>query len=286
MLKNQYFGVEVEFTGISRKDAANVIAQHFGTIASAPGYDCYKTITIQDNYGRNWKIMRDASIEPQPYRDDYKCELVTPKLRYEDIETLQEIIRKLRHAGAKSNSSCGVHVHIDASNHNEQSLRNVVYYMREKEDILFKALNVSSERASRWCRKLDTDFLEDIQKRACKKQGMEGLEKAWYKKYPGKDAHYNQSRYHALNLHNVWYRGTVEFRLFNGTMHAGEIRAYVNLCLGISARALTQKGSLIFANKGSVENEKKQFKNHLRNCLGFKGAEFKNVIEHLTKHLA
>jgi len=34
--------------------------------------------------------------------DSEKCELVTPILHYSDIETLQEFIRQLRHAGAKS----------------------------------------------------------------------------------------------------------------------------------------------------------------------------------------
>jgi hypothetical protein len=33
--------------------------------------------------------------------------------------------------------------------------------------------------------------------------------------------HYDNSRYHGVNLHNVWYRGTVEFRWFEATLHAG-----------------------------------------------------------------
>jgi len=39
------------------------------------------------------------------------CEMVTPILTYADMETLQELIRQLRHAGAKSDASrgCGVH---------------------------------------------------------------------------------------------------------------------------------------------------------------------------------
>ena len=286
MLKNQYFGVEVEFTGISRQDAAKVIAQHFGTIASAPAYDGYKTITIPDSYGRNWKVMRDASICPQPAVDSYKCELVTPKLKYEDIETLQEIIRKLRQAGAKSNSSCGVHVHVDASNHDETSLRKLIYYMREKQDLIYDALAVSPERAARWCKKLDADFLADIKKIGIKEAKLDDIEKAWYKKDPYKSNHYNQTRYHGLNLHNVWYRGTVEFRLFNGTMHAGEIRAYVCLCLAISARALQKTGTMIYAKKYDGIECKKHFDNHMKNVLGLNGKEFENVRMHLTKHLS
>jgi hypothetical protein len=36
-------------------------------------------------------------------------ELVSPICRYEDIETIQEIVRKLRAAGAIANASCGIH---------------------------------------------------------------------------------------------------------------------------------------------------------------------------------
>ena len=37
----------------------------------------------------------------------------------------------------------------------------------------------------------------------------------------GSREHYNWTRYYALNLHSVFYRGTVEWRCFNSTLHAG-----------------------------------------------------------------
>ena len=61
-----------------------------------------------DESGREWKFQRDISITGP---DSEKCELVTPILHYADIETLQELIRRLRKAGAKSDATrgCGVH---------------------------------------------------------------------------------------------------------------------------------------------------------------------------------
>ena len=52
--------------------------------------------------------------------------MVTPILTYADMETLQEMIRRLRKAGAKSDSTrgCGVHIHIGAKGHTPQTLRN------------------------------------------------------------------------------------------------------------------------------------------------------------------
>ena len=101
LLKKQNYGVEVEFTGISRKMAADAVAEIIGTTASRPDHTCYQTRTIQDSQGRKWKVMRDSSINPirkvgTENMDEYRVEFVTPVLKYEDLDTLQAIIRKFR----------------------------------------------------------------------------------------------------------------------------------------------------------------------------------------------
>ena len=53
----------------------------------------------------------------------------SPKLEYAEMEKLQEVIRSLRRAGGRVNSSCGMHVHVDASKHTPQSLKNVLSIM-------------------------------------------------------------------------------------------------------------------------------------------------------------
>lgn len=92
-IQNQNFGVEIELTGISRQAAAQVIADYYGTIGTRFMGTVYKTYEAVDNKGRRWKCMRDASITPQrrvnghvvDANDEYKCEVVTPILQYEDI---------------------------------------------------------------------------------------------------------------------------------------------------------------------------------------------------------
>lgn len=84
--------------------------------------------------------------------DSYKTEMVSPICRYEDIETIQELVRKLREAGALANSSCGIHVHIDASSFDARTLRNITNIMAAKEDLIYKALQVSVARQNRWCK--------------------------------------------------------------------------------------------------------------------------------------
>ena len=145
-LRAQTFGVEIEMTGITRNRAAKTIAAYFRTEAShyGGGYDAYPAT---DRQGRTWKAMSDSSIRAEKkdgsYASDlYKTEVVTPILRYEDIEDLQEILRRLRKAGAVVNSSTGIHIHIGAENFTPATLCNLLKNIRSKEDILYKAIRV------------------------------------------------------------------------------------------------------------------------------------------------
>ena len=88
----------------------------------------------------------------------------SPKLEYSEMGKLQEVVRALRHAGAVVNSSCGMHVHVDASKHTPQSLKNALSIMYSKEDILFKALKVDERRVERWCQKVREPMLEKIRR--------------------------------------------------------------------------------------------------------------------------
>jgi hypothetical protein len=282
MLKQQYFGIEIETTGITRQQAATAIANYFlakGQQARATyiGGE-YDTWEIDTPIGK-FKAVSDSSIR---HTGNGVAEVVSPKLRYEDIETLQEIVRAIRKAGAKSSSKyqCGIHVHVDAANHTPQSLKNLVAIMRSKENILYRALNI--EDRERWCKKVETEVWDRI--KATKATDFKAIEDAWYGQHSGGALtdHYHKSRYHGLNLHNVWFRGTVEFRLFNGTLHAGEIKSYIQLCLAISAQAITQKSAS--GERTTSTNEKYTFRTWLLR-LGLIGDEFKTAREHLLKNL-
>ena len=166
-MKDQYFGVEVEMTGITREQAAQALADYFGTIPQYKG-GVYDAWVVKDTENKEWKLMSDGSIRAerktlhgyeQTNNRQYKVEMVSPKLTYAELPKFQECVRQIRHAGAKVNSSCGLHIHVDAANHNRQSLKNLLSIMYAKEDILFKALQVNEARAARWCQKVREPML-------------------------------------------------------------------------------------------------------------------------------
>lgn len=296
MLKNQLFGVEVEMTGITREKAARLVAGVLGTTPSHPESNCYHTRTIADQAARKWKIMRDSSITPirnddtsEPL-DEYRVEFVTPPLNYSDIELLQNIIRKLRENGAKAHSSCGIHIHVDGANHTAVSLRRLVNFMTARQDLIYEALQIG-DRESSWCHKLNKTLLDAMKKD--KYLTKEKAEEIWYSRandsYCGgiDHQHYNSTRYHGVNLHSFFTKGTVEFRLFNSTLHAGKIKAYIQFCLAVSAWAITSQEKIVFRSMDGYTPEQKVtiMRNILTHRLGLYGDEFKTCRLHLMTPL-
>ena len=292
-MKKQTIGVEIEMNNITRADAAKIAAEYFGTgrwedTAYRNGYSSY---SAWDAQGREWKFQKDVSIAGD---DLHKCELVTPILTYSDIETLQELCRRLRHAGAKSDATrgCGVHIHIGAKGHTPQTLRNLANIMASHENLLADALKLDRNRMDRYCRTVDPRFLKELNRK--KPTTMAKLADIWYTSQGedyGRNQHYNRSRYRMLNYHATFTKGTIEFRLFqfdapdgerqNG-IHAGQLRSFIQLCLALSEMAKEVKTAS--PKPQQTENPKFAMRTWLMR-MGFIGEEFATARDFLTRNL-
>lgn len=279
------FGIEIELTGITKDTAAKTLKGIVGGRLQHTR-DSYDTIKVNAEDGRIWKIMNDASIRKETKwgsteSRDYSVELVSPILTATDIDTIQEIVRAIRKVGGKTNSSCGIHIHLDGEDHNVQSIKNFINIIASKNDLLYKALQIKTDRM-RWCKKMDERLIEEIQKK--KPKTMQEIKDIWYdERNAGYHSHYDKTRYHFLNLHS-YFQGnhTVELRGFNSTLHAGKVKAYILLALAINNQALIQKKAS--CRKVQEENEKFAMRVYL-NRIGFIGPEYKNYRDHLVKHL-
>lgn len=293
-MKKQTIGVEVEMNNITRQKAAKLAADFFGTgrCEYTANRNGYYTWSAWDAQGREWKFQRDVSINGP---DDQKCEMVTPILTYADMDTLQELCRQLRHAGAKSDASrgCGVHIHIGAKGHTPQTLRNLANIMASHENLLTDALKLDRSRIARYCRTVDPAFLRELNRK--KPQTMAKLADVWYTSQDedyGRSQHYNGSRYRMLNLHATFTKGTVEFRLFQfdepdgtrkGGIHAGQLKSYIQLCLALSQMAKEVRSASPKPQQN--ENPKYAMRTWLLR-LGFIGEEFATARDFLTRNLA
>ena len=293
-MKNQTIGVEVEMNNIRRNKAAKIAADYFGTgrYENTASRNGYMTWSAWDADGREWKFQKDVSISGA---DDEKCEMVTPILTYSDIETLQELCRQLRHNGAKSDASrgCGVHIHIGANGHTPQTLRNLANIMASHESLIAEALKLDRYRMSRYCRTVDPNFLQTVNRK--KPKTMSQLADIWYTSQGasyGRSQHYNDSRYHMLNYHATFTKGTIEFRLFQfdeptaerrGGIHAGQLKSYIQLCLALSQMAKDVRTAS--PKEQQKENPKYAMRTWLLR-LGFIGDEFATARDFLTRNLS
>lgn len=283
MLKAK-FGIEIEFTGITKSSAQKVVADYYQVNPSYNG-----EIKMRD--GRTWRIAHDGSITCQrkvggrieSASSDYACELVSPILTYQsDMDDLQELVRRLRKAGVFTNSRCGIHIHLDGSMHTPRSIRNFVNIIASKNDLFYKALEIESDRVH-YCKALDKSLVEKMNQK--KPKTLKQIEDIWYaSSYQSRTTHYHDTRYHFLNLHSFFTRNhTVELRGFNSTLHAGKVRSYVVLALALNNQALIQKAAS--SKKPQIENERFAMRTYL-NRIGFIGNDYKNCREHLCQALS
>ena len=291
LIMSTTFGVEVEMTGITREAAARVAGTVLGNGCrvwhKGGGYDKW---TCTDGRGREWDFVYDSSIQATGGRATC-CELNTPPLTYaEDMESLQALIRALRSAGAVSGPQygCGIHVHVSGKGHTAKSIRNLIHLLYSNDELIRKSLGVTADRR-RWCEAIDQRLVDAVKNA----DTLDKLADAWYgtyAPYESRDAHYNRSRYHILNLHRYFSTlgracNTVEIRAFNASLHAGEIRAYVLLVLSMNASALTQKNIRALKNPIMVAGNEKFAMRTWLNRMGWTGEMFKNPHALFIKRL-
>ena len=100
-MKEQTIGVEVEMNNITREKAAKIAAELFGTgrYEYTDSRNGYLTWSAWSSDGREWKFQRDTSILGV---ESKKCELVTPILKYEDIDYWREVFNESSKAEGKN----------------------------------------------------------------------------------------------------------------------------------------------------------------------------------------
>lgn len=276
------YGIEIEYTGACRGKIAKAIEQELGGTARYEGRHLDNWVVTQPD-GRKWQVESDASVTGS--YDNNGGEVVTPILTLADMETLQKVIRAMRKAGAKVDGSCGSHVHVGAKDMNARQIQNLVKVFYKQEGLILKACGVQQRRLDRYTHRTDRSFIEKIA--AMKNPTMEKIGDAFYDGcLSSRYGHYCHARYRTLNLHNLWQGGkhTVEFRLFEGTLHAGEIRTNILLALTLVAFAKAARNASAKQREYNEASGKYDLRVFLLR-LGWIGDEFKNPRKHMMKRM-
>ena len=276
-MMNRTFGCELEYEGISQAEAAKTVAEVTGGTTRYVG-GSYGTWEVTMPDGRKWKVVSDGSL------CGTSSETVTPVMTVADLDTLQKVVRALRRKGAKANSRTGLHVHVGAADFTAENVKNLVKTFYKQETLILKAAGTLPARIAQYTQTTDHGFVDKI----CRMRNptMDGINRAWFGTFTPHPYHYEHHRYHALNLNNLWNeKRTIEYRFFNGSTHAGEVKTAVQLAILIALRAKSAKASSARNprpyNEASAKYDLRVFL--LR--LGANGDLFKTMRFHLCKNL-
>lgn len=289
MMQQLTWGVEIECVGLPMARCAEVVASTLRAAGDAHAYAC----AVGSGYyvpmadGRRWTVVPDGSLRSSPLAGQGMAEVVTPIMRWNDMTLFQNVMRALRAAGARTDSACGQHVHVGMPRGDVKRVQNVVRTAYRYEELITKACGVQSARLGHYCKLTSAAKVEALSRATTER----GLNTAWYGEHQSMPSKMDQTRYHGINLNSFFFRGTIEFRWFEGTMHAGEARANVTLALALVAygitgrtlRPMTREGA---ANRAAVTPTKAWMSYFLNRLCGLTGPEFKAVTEHLTKKLS
>lgn len=274
------WGIEIETVKIERRKAAEAVQSVVGgTIAHEGGmYDCY---SVTDLRRRKWKVVRDSSLHTVP--SHLQSEVVSPIMTFEDIPQLQEVVRALRTAKAKCHSSCcGIHLHVESAPFSAKKLANLAKMVYKNEELYIHAFGIKESRLAQYTRRMDENFIQRLDRQ--KPKTMDELNRALYGYHNTNPTHYQNERYHILNLHNAFYANTIEWRAANSTLHAGKIKSYILLVLALAAKALNSKSASSRKKEFNPTSAKYDFRVVLLS-LGFIGSSFKTARKHLLANM-
>lgn len=288
------FGVEIETSGLSAREVIQIVASVLPCGELHPDSRCAVCV---DEQGRYWKAVGDSSIIGR-----HTAELVTPVLRGEaDLALLCDVVAALKAAGVvhcNADLCCGVHVHVGADEHTPASLVRLVKTVAARQRLLCAAVGMDAGR-SEYCQPFAVDDVAQFvteSKLAMREGDMSGLQKAWYSVWSNRDwrvapdHHYDKSRYHLLNLHSVFSKGTVEFRLYQWADEADElnpvdIKAWVMLSLVLNQVAISKSRASSHEPAADADNPAFAMRTWLVNGLGLNGAQFADVRKALGRRL-
>ncbi len=200
------FGVEIEFFGA--QDTA--LSQHF----RASGLEV-RNESYNHNTRPHWKFVSDGSI-----RGNNAKEMVSPVLQgMEGLKDFRKACKALRLSNAQVNTTCGVHVHLDANDYSIENfktlLKNQYFVEIQIDKIMPKSRRANSNR---YCQ----GFRSNGQNTFFQKIDACGT--------VNELANLFRTRYFKLNLQSFQRHGTVEFRQHGASTNFLKIKNWILIC--------------------------------------------------------
>lgn len=193
------FGVEIEAYNASSTAVLRAVRRQF--------IDCFSE-SYNHTTRPHWKIVSDSSISGQnPF------ELVSPILEGEEgLKEVKKVCKALKEVNAKVNSSCGLHVHINASDFTITTWKHLLVNYARLEKIIDRFMP-QSRRDNRYCRGFSE--IRDFENRIMAAESVDDIRSIL------------QTRYRKINADAYVRHGSIEFRQHGGTTDFEKIHYWV-----------------------------------------------------------
>lgn len=181
---------------------------------------------------RDWKgsVVHDGSLPERGFEIN-----TAPAAGDLFVAQIKAICKGLKDANARVSNRCGLHIHVDARDFGFPDIRRLVRAYTAIEPALFNMVP-RVRRNSRFCAPCAHRYEKIVKAGKIPYAQVKNdtaicaygeAETAAYKDHKYPDGFggtiTDRARYNALNLHSWFYRGTVEFRMFEGTIDAKQI---------------------------------------------------------------
>lgn len=197
------FGIEIEACGVTTSKLEAALRAE-GIEITDEGYN--------HTTRNHWKIVRDSSI-----RGENAFEIVSPPLEGENgIEQLRKVCWVLKNLRAKINKTCGLHIHLDASDFDLKHWKNIAFNYATMETVIDNFMPLSRRANNNsFCKSI---LKPDLETRIKEATTLEHLAS----KLTGRD------RYFKLNFESFWRHRTIEFRQHSGSIEFEKISNWIN----------------------------------------------------------
>lgn len=176
-----------------------------------------------------WVVKLDGSVSGG-------VEVVSPPLDFDDEAQRGQVDRAVAaiQSVCRTHSSAGIHVHVESSDLNAEQIGNVARTFAHFEDVIYRLASSGwttiRPGARTYCKPLTATQVSGL----ARAKTADAVRLAYYG--PGRGAtagHGDSSRYCGLNLHSHFYRGTIEFRIFNSSLNAMRIQTYIAMAVAM-----------------------------------------------------
>jgi hypothetical protein len=200
--ENIRWSIEIECEFPNKKDSQKLIQKH--------------------RIIRGWELDHDGSLDNgAEYRPKDRNKLYWNE---DSIDQIKEIIGLIKaHRGHIKGGTCGFHVHIDMSKFSNREICNIIKTYIRQQNKFCKEFNMLK------CR---LDYAQKIPKETIKYLTENNIQKIKDNEVEqDTKCEYLVERHYQCNAQSLYRHGSLEFRLFNGTIQIRRIKAYIKWCI-------------------------------------------------------